>query len=105
MWTDEWGKVRECLDHVIVLSASGLDTILTEFVAYYNSGRAHQSLDRMQPVPRPRRTEGQVQARRVLGGLHHVYSRAAEAGFGNLTLPYQRSACVIGYPPARGPAG
>lgn len=68
---------RECLDHVIVLSASGLDAILNEYVEYYNSGRAHQSLDGMQPAPRPRRIDGRVMARRVLGGLHHVYSRAA----------------------------
>ncbi len=68
---------RECLDHVIVLSASGLRAILTEYVEYYNSGRAHQSLAGMQPQPRPRSTGPQVIQRRVLGGLHHVYSRAA----------------------------
>lgn len=68
---------RECLDHVIVLSSAGLRTILTEYVEYYNAGRAHQSLTGMQPAPRPRRMDGQVMKRRVLSGLHHVYSRAA----------------------------
>jgi len=68
---------RECLDHVIVLSAAGLRTILSEYVGYYNSGRAHQSLAGMQPVPRPRKSDGRVMERSVLGGLHHVYSRAA----------------------------
>ena len=68
---------RECLDHVIVLSAAGLRTILTEYVEYYNSGRAHQSLAGMQPVPRPRKSDGRMMERRVLGGLHRVYSRAA----------------------------
>jgi len=68
---------RECLNHVIALSARGLRTILAEYIAYYNAGRAHQSLAGRQPCPRPRRSVGRIKATRVLGGLHHVYSRAA----------------------------
>jgi len=68
---------RECLNHLIALSAPGLQAILDEYVAYYNSGRAHQSLSGRPPDPSPRRSSGQIAARRVLGGLHHVYSRAA----------------------------
>jgi transposase InsO family protein len=68
---------RECLNHMIVLSASGLRTLLCEFVAYYNSGRAHQSLNGRPPDAQPRRSSGRIVGRRVLGGLHHVYSRAA----------------------------
>ena len=68
---------RECLYHVIVISQSGLRTILAEYVNYYNTGRAHQGLNGQAPLARPRRTCGRIVADRVLGGLHHVYSRAA----------------------------
>ena len=68
---------RECLNHLIALSAPGLQAILDEYVDYYNAGRAHQSLSGMPPNPGPRRSAGRVVSRRVLGGLHHVYSRAA----------------------------
>ena len=68
---------RECLDHVIVLSQAGLQALLAEYVRYYNAGRAHQGLGGERPEPRPRRANGRVVARPVLGGLHHVYDRAA----------------------------
>lgn len=68
---------RECLDHVIALSPRGLRTILAEYVAYHNAGRAHQSLAGRPPCPRPRRSVGRIKSTQVLGGLHHVYSRAA----------------------------
>lgn len=68
---------RECLNHVIVLSQAGLRAILAEYVVYYNAGRAHQGLAGERPISRPRRTRGRIVARPVLGGLHHVYDRAA----------------------------
>jgi transposase InsO family protein len=70
---------RECTDHIIPLGERHLGRVLREFVAYYNSGRCHQGLDGDSPTPRRRwRIEdGDVQAKPVLGGLHHVYSRAA----------------------------
>jgi putative transposase len=68
---------RECLNHVIVLSQAGLRSILAEYVVYYNAGRAHQGLAGERPISRPRRTHGRVVARPMLGGLHHVYYRAA----------------------------
>ena len=70
---------RECTDHVIPLGERHLLRLLDEYVAYYNSGRCHQSLDGDAPVSRHRWSadDGEVQATPVLGGLHHVYSRAA----------------------------
>jgi putative transposase len=44
---------RECLDHVIVLNASGLRTILKSYVTYYMDSRPHLSLDKDSPRSRP----------------------------------------------------
>lgn len=70
---------RECVDHVIPLGELHLVRVLREYVAYYNKRRCHQSLDGNTPVPRRRwsRADAAVRAKQVLGGLHHVYSRAA----------------------------
>ena len=68
---------NECLDHVIPLDERHLRTILAEYVAYYNAERPHRSLGLEPPVPRARPTNGSICARPVLGGLHHVYQRAA----------------------------
>jgi transposase InsO family protein len=74
------GTIRhECTDHIIPLGERHLGSVLREFVSYYNGGRCHQSLDGDAPVPRRRWDieHGDVQAVPVLGGLHHVYTRAA----------------------------
>ncbi len=70
---------RECTDHIIPFDERHLLRVVKEFAAYYNRERCHQSLDGDAPVKRRRWSEadGDVTARRVLGGLHHVYSRAA----------------------------
>ena len=68
---------RECLDHLIPLSERHLRAILTEFVHYYNHDRPHRSLGLQPPAPRPQRRYGGITVRPVLGGLHHVYQRAA----------------------------
>jgi len=44
---------RECLDHVIVLNATGLRTILKSYVNYYMTSRTHLSLEKDSPTPRP----------------------------------------------------
>ena len=67
----------ECLDHLIVINDRHLTAVLSEFLDYYNNDRPHRSLALASPVPiRPSR-EGPVTSRAVLGGLHHVYGRAA----------------------------
>jgi transposase InsO family protein len=68
---------RECLDHLIPLSERHLHAILSEFVHYYNDDRPHRSLGLHPPTPRPQSRQGGVTVRAVLGGLHHVYERAA----------------------------
>jgi transposase InsO family protein len=68
---------RECLDHVIVIDERHLWSVLREFVGYYNTDRPHRSLGLETPEPGARPEAGPVHSRPVLGGLHHVYERAA----------------------------
>ena len=67
----------ECLDHVIVVNESHLVRLLREFAAYYNRDRPHRSLDLHPPRPCSVGSTGPIVSRPILGGLHHVYSRAA----------------------------
>jgi transposase InsO family protein len=68
---------RECCDHLIVLSEQHLRAVLTEFAAYYNAERPHQTLALDTPHPASRPRHGTVRARPVLGGLHRAAERAA----------------------------
>ena len=68
---------RECLDHLIILDEQHLWSVLSEFVPYYNLHRPHRTLRLETPVPARRPVRGLVRSRPVLGGLHHVYERAA----------------------------
>ena len=70
---------RECLDHVIVLSAAGLQRIMKDYVAYYMRSRTHLSLDKDSPTPRPIMppAAGRIVAVSEVNGLHHRYDRAA----------------------------
>jgi len=57
--------------------------VLQEYVAYYNTQRPHRSLGLVAPLPNAPplgatgAAPGRIVARPVLGGLHHVYERAA----------------------------
>jgi transposase InsO family protein len=68
---------RECLDHVIPLNEAHLRTILAQFTDYYNRERPHRAQHLETPQPAARSSTGAVITRPVLGGLHHVYARAA----------------------------
>jgi hypothetical protein len=54
--------------------------MLGEYVAYYNFERPHRGLN-LEPPLTPRRDApvgtGPIRTRPVLGGLHHIYDRAA----------------------------
>jgi len=67
---------REILDHVTVLGAAHLRRILSQYATYYNQARTHWSLRKDCPIHRPIRATGALKSAPVLGGLHHVYSRA-----------------------------
>jgi putative transposase len=70
---------RECLDHVIILTAAGLQRLLTRYVEYYERSRTHLALDKDTPDSRPISTSaaGRIIAIPQVGGLHHRYERIA----------------------------
>ncbi len=68
---------RECFDHVIVRNERHLRRVLSEYVRFYNDDRPHQFLALEPPNGPPPVGSGPVITEPVLGGLHHVYRRAA----------------------------
>jgi len=70
---------RECLDHMIVFTAAGLQRLLKEYVDYYERSRTHLALDKDAPVSRAvaPSTAGAIIAIPQVGGLHHRYERLA----------------------------
>ena len=70
---------RECLDHVIVFGATGLQRLMKLYCAYYNQSRTHLSLNKDAPIHLPlvALRDGRVVAIPQVGGLHHRYERQA----------------------------
>jgi putative transposase len=72
---------RECLDHLLIVNERHLHRMLTEYIAFYNTLRPHQSLAQQCPIPLPGTGPGAgpVGRRDVLGGIIHHYERAPAA--------------------------
>jgi putative transposase len=73
---------RECLDRLFVLGQPHLYRIIKAYAAYFNLERPHQGIDQGRPIPSSPVSPGAASAQPirvfpVLGGLHHVYRRAA----------------------------
>ena len=68
---------RECLDYMVILNEPHLQAVLAEYVRYYNRERPHRTLRLETPLPVIRSPTGTISTRSVLGGLHHIYERAA----------------------------
>jgi transposase InsO family protein len=70
---------RECLDHLIMVTAAGLRCMLKAYVEYYTASRTLLALEKDAPLPRPVAlpTAGRVVAIPQVGGLHHRYDRRA----------------------------
>ena len=72
---------RACLDQLTIVNERHRRPVLREYVAHYNHVRPHRALEPWAPDDRrprsPPRSEGQVVARPILGGLHHEYERLA----------------------------
>ena len=68
---------RECLDHLIVIDERHIRRILASYFDYYHRSRAHLSLGKDSPVPRPieNAKAGKIIALPQVGGLHHRYER------------------------------
>ena len=66
---------RECLDHLVILSAAHLRRILQTYACYYNKIRTHRSLDKDAPAFRSVQRIGTIESHAILGGLHHHYVR------------------------------
>jgi putative transposase len=69
----------ECIDHFLILNETHLYRLLRAYVAYYNTARPHQSLVHNSPQPREVHPPelGRVVSIPQVGGLHHLYQRAA----------------------------
>src|SRR5262249_39828194 len=63
--------------HVVILDEAHLQTILTEYAAFYNAERPHRALELGTPIQRTRPAHGPIRASPVLGGLHRTYERVA----------------------------
>jgi putative transposase len=81
---ERWvGSVRrECLDRILIVSRRQLETVLREYVAYYNTHRPHRSLEQHSPLVKvepgtPIDDDWRVRRRDRLGGLLHEYELAA----------------------------
>jgi putative transposase len=70
---------RECLDHLIIINEEHLRRSLRGYFDYYHHSRPHQSLERNSPTPREIElpSKGKVISIPQVGGLHHLYRRAA----------------------------
>ena len=70
---------RECVDHALILNEAHLRRLLHGYIGYYNTARPHQSLDHNSPQPREVHPPefGRVVSIPQVGGLHHLYQRAA----------------------------
>ena len=71
---------RECLDHIIILGEHHLQSVLSEYVCFFNASRPHQGIEQRVPAAPAAdgsAANGKVVALPVLGGLHHEYRRAA----------------------------
>ena len=71
----------ECLDLMFILGERHLRRALAEYVGYFNSWRPHRSIGQRAPRAPPRTVQsnlgGNIIAKPVLGGLHHIYDLAA----------------------------
>ena len=79
---------RECLDHVIMFNANGLQRLLKSYMEYYERSRTHLALQKDAPVSRP---VSPSIARRIIAipqvrGLHHRYERAPRNHFNHPQL-------------------
>jgi hypothetical protein len=69
--------LRECLDHVLVLSERHLRRLLTPYFAYYHRARTHLAQGCARQETHRTAGTGPVAQLPEVGGLHHRYVRRA----------------------------
>ena len=72
----------ECLDKFIVFGKRHLDYLISEFVSYYNTRRAHMERDSLPPIREvPDEVEtltmDQIEVKSYVGGLVKSFERKA----------------------------
>jgi putative transposase len=68
---------RECLNHMVVLSARHLKKSLVAYFRYYHESRVHLGLGKQCPIEREIVGRGRIVEIEQVGGLHHRYERVA----------------------------
>jgi putative transposase len=68
---------REFQDHLVIANEAHLRGVVAEFATHYNRERPHRTLALQTPTPSVRPMDRPIRSQPVLGGLHHVYQRAA----------------------------
>jgi hypothetical protein len=73
------GVRREMLDHVIVLDDEHLGRLMSRSQDYFNETRLHQGIGQRIPGKKVEAVDLKkpIEAKPLLGGLHHDYRRAA----------------------------
>ena len=77
-YAERWVRTvrQECLDHLIIVNERHLNSVLREYVDYYNSRRPHQGLRQSSPAGSFASINiGKVHRGEVLGGLINDYYR------------------------------
>jgi hypothetical protein len=67
----------EALDYFLLLNRKQINSILTEYINYYNTMRPHQGINLNIPQKYKSQKEGNVIKLPILSGLHHHYYRRA----------------------------
>ena len=71
----------ECLDWIFIFNERHLRQLLAEYVSYFNHWRPHRSMGQRAPCAPPPTVLGNIGgnliAKPVLDGLHHIYQLAA----------------------------
>ena len=79
-FAERWVRTvrEECLEQLLVYSRRHLESVLAQYVNYYNQARPHRGLQLAPPSPcHDTLNTGEVRRRDVLGGIIHEYHRAA----------------------------
>ena len=72
-------RIVAAVDFVLIVTAAGLQRVLTQYVEYYERSRTHLALDKDAPASRPvsPASASPIIAIPQVNGLHHRYERRA----------------------------